>query len=78
MRYFFFLALAKAFLAAGIRQATTVAGLIQTPCTSQRCLAGLPGTMTLAIHLASITGATYHHLAVTSGTIEQSGIATHR
>ncbi len=78
MRYFFFLALAKAFLADSIGQATSAAGLIQALCTLQGCLAGFLGTMTLAIHLTPVANTTNHHLAVASGTIEQSGIATHQ
>jgi len=70
MRYFFLLALTKAFLARCIGLASAMTGLVHTTCPLQRFLARERWTITAAIDLTSITVTANNHLAVTTGTIE--------
>jgi hypothetical protein len=72
MRHFLLLALAIAALAVGMGKASLTPALVTPPSPTQGFGAGNAGAVGTAILVAPIAGTTDHHLAATTGTVEQT------
>ncbi|MDY6892042.1 MAG: hypothetical protein SVU24_10735 [Pseudomonadota bacterium] len=72
MRHFLLLAQAIMVLSGGMSKASLATALVTLPSLAQGFGAGNASATGAAIPVASITQATDHHLAATTGTVEQT------
>jgi hypothetical protein len=78
MRHFLSSPSAIATLACGMGKTAPACSLVTSTCLSTRLPAGALGAPLTAVDIAPVAVAADHHLAATTDTVEQTGVALHR